>query len=84
MAKTLVMAMLFSAATNADNPLAHAVVHPLKLMLVLLFHLKNKHICSSHPGLIVHFIHVTQISHTKCKLTVQLNGAACIDMLSIH
>ena len=32
------------AATNADNPLAHMVVHPLKLMLVLLFHLKNKHI----------------------------------------
>ena len=30
--------MLYPAATNADSPLAHMVIHPLQLALVVLFH----------------------------------------------
>ena len=30
--------VLYPAATSADSPLAHMVVHPLQLALVVLFH----------------------------------------------
>ena len=30
--------MLYPAATSADSPLAHMVIHPLQLALVVLFH----------------------------------------------
>ena len=30
--------MLYPAATSADSPLAHMVVHPVQLALVVLFH----------------------------------------------
>ena len=30
--------MLYPAATSADSPLAHMVVHPVQLVLVVLFH----------------------------------------------
>ncbi len=30
--------VLYPAATSADSPLAHMVVHPLQLVLVVLFH----------------------------------------------
>ena len=32
------LVVLYPAATSADNPLAHMVVHPLQLALVVLFH----------------------------------------------
>ena len=32
------MVVLYPAATSADSPLAHMVVHPLQLALVVLFH----------------------------------------------
>ena len=32
------LVVLYPAATNADSPLAHMVIHPLQLALVVLFH----------------------------------------------
>ena len=32
------LVVLYPAATSADSPLAHMVVHPLQLALVVLFH----------------------------------------------